>query len=56
MLRCLCGNLYDIDVSQWFKMDIPHLTPLLVKILNGELYPDFGHEIREMVLDVAAGT
>ena len=49
-LRCLIGKFFNIEMSDWFKINIDHLKELNFIILNGKLIPNIERKSLKKIL------
>ena len=55
VLRCLLGQLFDIPLSVWYRLVIPHVERISIKLKNGRLYPNLSPELKGIVTDSIIG-
>ena len=55
VLRCLAGSLLGINSTDWYRLRIPHVTPLEVCVLNGQYYPNFAPDLKAAFTDAVLG-
>ena len=55
VLRCLCGRLLGLPMSEWYKILVPHLLELEMLQHEGKWYANFSPEAKAALTDSLVG-